>query len=471
MSHDDPFPDQPTVARPASEVERQGHGFVLTAVEGPDMGRRFDIEASHPSRVLIGKSEVCDVRLADPAVSRRHAAVEVVGHRLRIRDLGSTNGTAVDGVAVVEAYLLGGEIVRLGSTALSVDRGEARPHAAPPVTDRFGSTLGASEAMRRLYPLCERLTASDVPVIIEGETGVGKEQLAESLHRRGQRSSGPFVVFDCTAVAPNLIESELFGHERGAFTGSVANHKGVFERAHGGTLLIDEVGDMPPDLQPKLLRAIERLEVTRVGGQAPIRVDVRVIAATRRDLDREVQLGRFRDDLFHRLAVARIELPPLRERHGDIELLARQFLAEFGSHPQALPRELLRSWEDYGWPGNVRELRNAVARRLALGDLSELGRGAATPNGAAPDDADIPPPPSVGGSAAVHAVAARGDPIAAVLALDLPLADARQRILSEFEQRYVDQLLEQHAGNVTRAAAAAGVTRRQLQRLKARSGG
>ena len=192
-----------------------------------------------------------------------------------------------------------------------------------------------------------------------------------------------------------------------------------------------------------------------------MRVDVRVFAATRRDLDREVQLGRFRDDLFHRLAVARIELPPLRDRHGDIELLARHFLAEFGGDPQALPRELLRSWEDYPWPGNVRELRNAVARRLALGDLSDLARGAET----------LPPPSSAATTSAVHTVGKHGDAIAALLALDLPLADARQRILSEFEQRYVEYLLEQHAGNVTRAAAAAGVTRRQLQRLKARFGG
>ncbi|HZO14506.1 MAG TPA: sigma 54-interacting transcriptional regulator [Polyangiaceae bacterium] len=461
MNRDDPFPDQPTVARPTSTAERIAHGFVLSAMEGPDAGRRFEIEASHPSRVLIGKSEVCDVRLADPAVSRRHAAVEVVGHRLRIRDLGSTNGTMVDGVAVVEGFLFGGEVVRIGSTALRVDRGESRAMASPPVVDRFGSTLGTSEAMRRLYPLCERLASSDVPLIIEGETGVGKEQLAESLHRRSARAEGPFVILDCTAVAPNLIESELFGHERGAFTGSVASHKGVFERAHGGALLIDEVGDMPLDLQPKLLRAIERLEVTRVGGQAQVRVDVRVFAATRRDLDREVQLGRFRDDLFHRLAVARVELPPLRERHGDIELLARHFLAEFGGDPQALPRELLRSWEDYPWPGNVRELRNAVARRLALGDLSDLARGGET----------LPPPSSAASTSAVHTVGKHGDAIAAVLALDLPLADARQRILSEFEQRYVEYLLEQHSGNVTRAAAAAGVTRRQLQRLKARFGG
>jgi DNA-binding NtrC family response regulator len=458
MASDDPFPDQPTLARPlvvgAAPIR---YPFVLTVVEGPDTGKRFDLDALHPSRILVGKSEVCDVQLEDAAVSRRHAALEVVAHRLRIRDMGSTNGTVVDGVAVVEAFLMGGEVVRIGSTALQVNRGQPTAHAAPPEVNGFGVTIGGSEAMRRLYPLCERLAAVDVPVIIEGETGVGKEQLAESLHQMGNRSEGPFVVFDCTAVAPNLIESELFGHERGAFTGSVASHAGVFERAHRGTLLIDEIGDMPPELQPKLLRVIERLQVTRVGGATSIRVDVRVLAATRRDLDREVQLGRFRDDLFHRLAVARIELPPLRERHGDVELLANHYWREYGGDPRTIPRELLRSWEDYAWPGNIRELRNAIARRLALGDLSGMGH-----------PSEFPPPLQARESAAVHTVGQRGDAIAAVLALDLPLADARQRVVDEFELRYLERLLELHGGNVTRAAAAAGVTRRSLQRLKAR---
>jgi DNA-binding NtrC family response regulator len=311
--------------------------------------------------------------------------------------------------------------------------------------------------MQRLYPLCARLAHADVAVVIEGETGVGKEQLAESLHQQGPRSHGSFVVLDCTAIAPSLIESELFGHERGAFTGSVQQHRGVFERAHGGTLFIDEIGDMPLPLQAKLLRAIERLEITRVGGTATLRVDVRVLAATRRDLDREVQLGRFRDDLFHRLAVARIELPPLRERSGDVEVLARHFWAKLGGDPQEVPPELLSSWRDYSWPGNVRELRNAVARRLALGDLGDT-----LPN---EQEAALPGTP-----APARPTASRGDSIAAVLALDLPLADARQRIVAELEQRYLDRVLDAHGGNVTRAAAAAGVTRRQLQRLKARLG-
>jgi DNA-binding NtrC family response regulator len=223
-------------------------------------------------------------------------------------------------------------------------------------------------------------------------------------------------------------------------------------------VLIDEIADLPIELQSKLLRAVERSSFTRVGGRTSTSVDVRVIAATRRDLDREVQVGRFRDDLFHRLAVARIELPPLRERHGDIALLARNFEAVFSGRAAALPSDLLRRWEDYAWPGNVRELRNTVARRIALGDLAEQAESPRRESAPSAEHA----------AAAVHAVGSHGDPIAAVLALDLPLADARDRMLDEFEQRYIERALAMHDGNVTRAAAAAGVARRHFQRLKAK---
>jgi len=454
MASDDGYADQPTVSRITRTALPVGRPFVLSVVEGSDEGQQYPIDASLPTRTLVGKSQVCQIQLTDPSVSRRHFAVEVVDHRLRLRDLGSTNGTSVNGIAVVEAYLTGGEQIHIGGTVLRIDIGAPQHLQQEPSATRFGTTVGGSRAMRRLYPLCERLAQANVPVVIEGETGVGKEQLAESLHQQGTRGQGPFVVFDCTAVAPSLIESELFGHEQGAFTGSATTHRGVFEQAHGGTLFIDEIGDMPLELQPKLLRAIERLEVKRVGGSQSFRVDVRVIAATRRDLDREVQLGRFRDDLFHRLAVARLELPPLRERKGDVALLAQQFWGEFGGAPGALPEPLLRSWEDYGWPGNVRELRNAVARRLALGDLTELDPTAADRAGS-----------SGGGT---HAVAGGGDAINAVLALDLPLPDTRQRVMGELERRYVQRMLDAHDGNVTRAAAASGITRRQFQRLKSR---
>jgi DNA-binding NtrC family response regulator len=358
---------------------------------------------------------------------------------------GSKNGTFVNGLAIVEAYLAGDENIRLGATLLRVARGQ--DVRQPDVADdlNFGRTIGMSLEMRRLYPVCKRLASADVPVIIEGETGTGKEVLAESLHEEGPRASGPFIVFDCTAVAPSLVESELFGHERGAFTGAVATRKSVFEQADGGTLLIDEIGDLDISLQPKLLRALERREVRRVGGDRWFNVDVRVLAATRRDLDRDVQAGRFRDDLYHRLAVGRIELPPLRARRGDVPLLAHHFATREGASGDALPHALLARWEDYPWPGNVRELRNAVARFLSLG---EDGPGASA--------SKLPP-----GTA--------GDAIEQVLALDLPLIAGRERVVREYELRYIERLLAKHGGSVAQAASASGVARRHFNRLKARA--
>jgi DNA-binding NtrC family response regulator len=280
-------------------------------------------------------------------------------------------------------------------------------------------------------------------VVVEGETGTGKERLAEALHEEGPRANGPFVVFDCTAAPPNLLESALFGHEKGAFTGAVQARKGVFEQADKGTLLIDEIGDLDLPLQSKLLRAIERSEIQRVGGTGFVRVDVRVIAATRRDLDREVQAGRFRDDLFFRLAVARIELPSLRERRGDVALLTRHFWELLGGVGQPLPTELLRRFEDYDWPGNVRELHNAVARRLALGDLE-------------------PPIPK-------RSHAAAGDEATIGVRLDLPFPAARQNVIEAFERVYIERILAEHDGNVTRAAAASGIARRYFHLIKARA--
>jgi transcriptional regulator with GAF, ATPase, and Fis domain len=285
-------------------------------------------------------------------------------------------------------------------------------------------------------------------VLIEGETGTGKEVLAEALHEEGPLSKLPFVVFDCTAVPPSLVESELFGHEKGAFTGAVAKRRGVFELAHGGTLLIDEIGDLDISLQPKLLRVLERSEVRRVGGDRPIPVDVRILAATRRDLDREVQEGRFRDDLFHRLVVGRVELPPLRERRGDVEPLARHFWQQAGGDAADFPAEELARWQDAPWPGNIRELRNAVARRLAMGAAVQSFQS----QDADADDDD-------GASLSLDEVLTR----------DLPLAEVRRIVNERLERAYVERMLDKHEGVVTRAAEASGIARRHFQRIRARA--
>jgi two-component system, NtrC family, response regulator HydG len=268
--------------------------------------------------------------------------------------------------------------------------------------------------------------------------------VAESLHDAGPRRDGPFVVFDCTTVSPTLLEAELFGHERGAFTGAVASRRGLFEEAHTGTLLIDEIGDLDIALQAKLLRAIERMEIKRVGGNKWTRVDVRIIAATRRDLDREVQARRFRDDLFYRLAVARVELPPLRRRQGDVALLTQTFWAALGGDPAQLAPDVIQRFEEYGWPGNVRELHNAVARHLALGDAASREPFATTTE------------------------TAGGDFIDGAVASGKPLPAARQEVIAEFERRYVTRMLELHGGHIGRAAEACGIGRRYFQMIRAK---
>jgi len=446
-----------TIARARSELAVSDVSFAITVVEGPNAGEQFVVDAAQPSSMLVGQGPACAIRLADREASRRHAAFEVQGRRLRITDLGSTNGTFVDGLAIADAWLVGEELVRIGSTAMRIDARSGLQGLRVPEAGSFGTVVGESLAMRRLYPLCERLAQAEIPVIVEGETGTGKEALAESIHEQSRRSQGPFVVFDCTAVPPNLLEAELFGHERGAFTGAVGQRKGVFEQAHGGTLLIDEIGDLDLALQPKLLRAIEKSEVRRLGADRAMRVDVRLIAATRRDLDKEVAAGRFRDDLFHRLAVGRIELPPLRKRLGDVALLARHFCVQLGGTKNQIPDDVLVRWQDHGWPGNVRELRNAVARYLSLG---EAGREQAVRL----VDAGEPVPPPAPEKGALTA----GDPIAQVLEQNLALPVARQRVVEEFERRYIERVLAEHGGNVAKAATASGIARRYFQILKAR---
>jgi transcriptional regulator with GAF, ATPase, and Fis domain len=428
----------------------------VVVIEGPDAGKVFPLDPHAPTRLIIGTSVVCPIRFDDVAVSRRHAALERIGRRYRITDLGSTNGTFVDGVAVVDAFLRGDELVRVGSTAFRLET--AVGGAAPTVLTsavRFGRVHGASVAMRRIYPLLEKLAATKIPVLIEGETGTGKEMVAEAIYEKGG-GVGPFVVFDCTTVSPNLVEAELFGHERGAFTGADSTRRGIFEEANGGTLLLDELGDLDLPLQAKLLRVLDRGEVRRVGSNSPIAVNVRILAATRRDLDKSILSGTFRDDLFHRLAVGRVEVPPLRERYGDISILARQFAKDFGL--EQIPASTLTRFEEYSWPGNVRELRNAVARFAALGQLSlDLLGTDPRPSGESRAPASVARPSVDGGPSRYEEL------------FQLPFAVARKKAQDDFDREYVERVLKAHNGSVTQAARASGVALRYFRLVKARS--
>jgi DNA-binding NtrC family response regulator len=421
--------------------------FVLTVITGPDQGRTFALDGSQPARPLLGQGPTCELRLTDRTVSRRHAALDVESGRVRVGDLGSKNGTRVNGVKIVEAWARDGDTIQVGSTLVRLDSVPSGLKVALSTATSWGRLIGASTEMRRLYPFCERLAQSDVSVIIEGEAGTGKDLLAESLHERGRRAQGPFVVLDCTEVPGPLLEAELFGYVAGARPGSSEGRAGVIERAQGGTLLINEIGDLDVALQLQLLRVLERRSVRRIGSEQARETDFRLLVSTRSDLDREVAAGRFREELLHRITSARIELPPLRRRRGDVLVLARHFSQELGGSDQGLEQATRLGWDEHAWPGNVRELYSTVARHLALGELADLG---------------MPEPADGTESISVDQLIEQ--------ALTLPLAEARQRVVAEFERRYVRSVLERHSGNVTHAADSAGVARRYFQILKARLG-
>jgi DNA-binding NtrC family response regulator len=357
-----------------------------------------------------------------------------------LRDLGSRNGTTVDGVGVREAYLKNGSRIGLGKSEVLFRHGTTHVRVEASPRDRFGLLLGQSACMRKTFAKLERAAASSSTVLLTGETGTGKELAAESIHQESKRAGGPFVIVDCASIPNALLESELFGHEKGSFTGAFAPREGAFEAASGGTLFLDEIGDLESILQPKLLRALERREIKRVGANAYRPVDVRIVAGTNRDLKADVNASRFRADLYYRLAVLEISLPPLRQRVDDIAplvlLLAKKAGASSAEITALADPSLLARLAEHAWPGNVRELRNYVERFLAHDD-------------AAPGD------PTLGATS---------------LPADAPLRLARERAVRAFEREYAEAMLARHGNNVAAAARAAGVTRMNFYRLLWRSG-
>src|SRR5690606_7499480 len=293
--------------------------YELTVLGGPDSGLRKCIGLQG---LTVGTGSICQMKLSDPTVSRMHCEVRVVEGAARVVDLGSTNGVIVNGVRVKEAELSPHSTIQLGETTLRVDAGDQLIFFELSRRSRFGSVIGASKEMRRLFTILEKASTSDATVLIQGETGVGKELVARAIHDNSERSEGPFVVVDCGAIAENLIESELFGHTRGAFSGAVSDRRGLFEEAHGGTLFLDEIGELPAALQPRLLRVLESREVRRIGSNQSRKIDVRIVAATNRSLAESINNGSFREDLYYRIAVVEVHLPPLRQRGDDVVLLA-----------------------------------------------------------------------------------------------------------------------------------------------------
>jgi transcriptional regulator with GAF, ATPase, and Fis domain len=419
--------DRATVAvRGQTLLVRQ---FAVSVVDGADRGTRV---VSASEELSIGTAEGNDLRLGDHAVSRHHCTLRAVERGLQLVDLGSRNGTFIGDVEITSCYVKSGVQIRIGQTTVAVhvlDTDLEQPIASE---ERLGPLLGASAAMRRLYPLVEQCAKSNATVLVVGETGTGKELIAEAIHELSGRA-GPFVVVDCSALSHDLAESELFGHEKGAFTGANATRIGAFENADGGTIFLDEIGELPLALQPLLLRVLEARSIRRIGSNDYRPVDVRVVAASHRDLRGEVNEKRFRADLFYRLNVLRIVVPPLRERAGDIPLLVEHFWRMF--RPDTAPAALVQHLAAQSWPGNIRELRNAVERAAVIGWAPPSRVPEATP---APTQATY--------------------------------QQAKEQAIAEWERVWVERLVNGAGGNLSRAARAAKMGRSHLRELARKHG-
>lgn len=428
-------------------TERQDHpdeavtlpGTKIIVVEGPDAGVEI---VAHRSVVRVGKANDNDLVLGDRSVSRHHFEIRVRKDAARLVDLGSTNGTTVDGVRVVEVFLSAASLIRLGSTAIRISPLTEPIRVPLSPREQFGDLLGRSAAMREVFGILERIAPSEASVVLEGESGTGKELAAEAIHTHSARAEGPFVAVDCGAIPTALIESELFGHVRGAFTGAVQDKRGLFEEADGGTLFLDEIGELPLELQPKLLRALEKRQVRRVGSTSPQTIDVRVVAATNRDLLVEVNRGAFREDLYYRLAVVQVRLPPLRARAEDVPLLIEHFVRCFAPERDDAAPHLVATLGRKSFPGNVRELRNAVQRALAL----------STPDEFPTESAKV----------------AQGRDYGRLV--EMPFKEGARQLMEEYERAYLERALRVSGGSIAGAARIAGLSRRHTHTLVTRHG-
>jgi DNA-binding NtrC family response regulator len=429
---------------PTATLHRAKPGRVrmkLVVLSGPEAGHSLTLESRE---YVVGKAPTCDVVLSDKAISRQHLKLEVSDESVRAVDLESRNGSFYEGLRFSRMDLRPGSVITLGSTELKLVPEDSRERSLLLSSrNRFGGLVGSSRKMREAFTLMERMAAGAADVLIQGETGTGKEGCAEALHQESPRKDGPFVIVDLAGIPASLIESELFGHVKGAFTGAQGDRAGAFERANGGTVFLDEIGELPLEIQPRLLRVLERRQVKRVGANDYRTVSVRVIAATHVDLEAAVQAGKFRRDLFHRLAVLRVTLPPLRERPEDIPLLIDTMLELGGRPPSALSDQTRALLAQYPWPGNVRELRNVVEQVVSLGEE------------ALPAMEPLP-----GGSASK---AAGPD-------LDLPFKEAKEKLIEGFEHDYLKGLIERCEGNISRASREAGIDRVYLRKLLRKHG-
>jgi two-component system response regulator GlrR len=428
---------------------------LLRVLDGPAAGTVLD---PLPVRTLIGRQPWCDLILQDPKVSAIHCELLLDRDSIRVRDRNSTNGVWAGGARLLEALVEPGTVLRVGGSQLRI---EAR--AEPRVTrrrgtDASGRLVGASAPMQGLFDMLARVAARELPVLLLGETGTGKTAVAEALHAQSGRRDGPFVALNCGGIPADLVESTLFGHEKGAFTGAVRDVAGVFQQARGGTLFLDELGELPAAVQPKLLTALDAGRVRPVGGEQEQVVDFRLVTATNRSLWDEVEAGRFRSDLYYRIAGIELTIPPLRERADDLGPLATRLLERLAAGDPALrgtPRlvpEAFARLRQHPWPGNVRELANVLARASAL----------------AGDDDITPEHIFFRGWSAAGPEA----PLAADPALDTEGAfkDFKAALLARHERAYFARLMERVEGNITRGAVEAGISRTHLLTMLRRHG-
>jgi DNA-binding NtrC family response regulator len=413
----------------ALPIVRQTTGGFALVTKGPDRSASISVR----DRVTIGSVAGCDLVLDDPSVSRRHLAIEIVDGIAYAIDLDSKNGSTISGVRISRAPIGFGTEIKIGRNTIKYLPDEELVEPEPFAHARFGSMVGGDKRMRQLFTMLEDVAPTNATVLIEGETGTGKELIAEEIHRNSPRRDKPFVTFDCSAVPRDLIASILFGHEEHAFTGALSARDGMFAAANGGTIFLDEIGELAIDLQPALLRVLDKRAVCRIGATSHKAVDVRVVAATHRDLRAMIAQRQFREDLYYRLAVIRIAPPPLRERGSDLTLLVEHFRLMFGG--RAITPEQHERLSRHRWPGNVRELRNVIERACVLARGVEIDLERALE--------DRQP---MGG----------------------PFKQAKHAVVEAFERDYIVDLMTRHEGNLSAAAREAELDRKYLRELVSR---
>ncbi len=423
----------------------------LVVLNGAAKGKKLDLNRPVTK---IGKKENNDLILDEKTVSRNHVEIVQSENSYVMRDLESTNGTFINDIRVKEAYLSPGDIIRIGTVRIEFVAFDEKVSIEPSSRTEFGPLMGRSRRMRQIFSLLEKISPTNATVLIEGETGTGKELVARAIHQNSPRKNKPCVVFDCSAVAQNLIESELFGHVKGSFTGAVATRKGAFEEANGGTIFLDEIGELSLELQPKLLRALEQREIKKVGSNESLPIDVRVVCATNRNLKKEVAENRFRQDLYYRLSVVKINLPPLRERPDDIPFLIEKLLAsgKFNILPDGklkvtrVDDDALKMLSRYQWPGNVRELVNILERIVPMVDGNAItGQHVSI----------------------IFEEMEREEEATERMSVDmgLPFKEAKQKLVESFEKDYLAALLRRNNYNISKTAREAGIDRKHIRNL------